>query len=760
MQLDASVVEEFLAFFQKSVPEDAVLGFTAIKPNDIKNFFYIASDSPKEIAKRVVKLAESGYNTYIRCSVLRSIPNKGRGTKAVTYGTSFLYADIDSKSDATLKKIQGFLKPTILVDSGHGYHVWYKIKGFVEDIDEIEARNAWISQRLNGDKCYDAARVLRIPGTLNWKNPENPLPVKAVEFNADVEYSLDTFDKVEIVEANKVTPIVPEPLPHDFLTQVKEKDETLYSRIVSEDAAVHAGAPTLPSGRIDRSRNDIWVAVKLLSNGFTKGQVLSVLTHPQWVTGEKYKKTHNITYALRTIAAAEKFLSESVEKKKALTQFFRVSARGTLQFVPKKMGDYLMSKHPVITIGGQFYIYFHGVYKRDTSDLIRREIVQLLGEEWSSHRENEVIAYLRSSTAVAPDDIQTKYINVKNGLLDPITRELHTHTPRYKSITQLPVIYDVTADASPAVDFVSSIVPRETVSTVFEFLAFTLMPGYRYKKILFLVGESNTGKSTLLNWMRAFLGAQNVSSVPLRALVTDKFASASLYGKLANIYADLDALPLSSVAQIKSLSGGDAIEAQYKFEKPFTFVNSAKLIFSANEFPAIPGGDAAFYKRFLVIPCTNVFRFKDNANPFVLEKYTTPEVLSGALNLVLDAYRTLVQRGGFNDDAEALKRGLHMFEAATNSVITFIADDTIADASAMYTKQQFYMLYRQWCVSTGHSPLSMTRFYRTLKSYLDSFKMRYKYLRDDDGVQRWYVVGRRVISAPKVLSDGRISTTV
>lgn len=755
--IDASVTEKFLTFYLNAVPGTSVVAFTAIRKGSIENFFYPASVDPHAIVLRVSDLVRKGYNLYVRCSVLKKEPTKGRGLKVDTLGTSFLYADIDTK-DGVLEKLAQFKKPTILVDSGHGYHVWYRIGLFETDIKKAEEKNAWIASSLGGDKCFDAARVLRVPGTLNLKDPSNPLPVSMVEFNPHLIYPIDAFESSKISSSAdaEFDVISAEPLPEDFLERIKKHSKPLYNRIISEGTAIRSGAPALPSGHIDHSRNDMWVSVKLLAMGYSKGAVLSVLTHPTWVTGEKYRQKANITYAIRTVVGAAKFLEEEGSKKPGTTRFFNVSSSGSLRFIPKKLGDYLQKRHPTITIGGQFYIYSNGVYKRDSLGLLRQEIVSLLKDEWTSHRENEVVSYIRSSTLLSPDDVQAKYINLLNGLLNPQTGQLYPHSPDYKSIIQIPVTYDPREDSSPAVDFVSSIVPKDVVDTVFEFLAFTLMSGYRYKKILFLVGESNTGKSTLLNWIRGFLGPWNVSTVALRALASDKFASASLYGKLANIYADLDSLPLSSVAQIKSLTGGDPVEAQYKFEKPFSFVNTAKLVFSANEFPSISGGDAAFYKRFLVIPCSNTFEFGKSADPFILEKYSTSSVLSGALNRVLEAYHVLLKRGGFREDMYTLQKGMDMLGENTNSVVAFIKEDTTEDPKAIYTKQQLYTLYKQWCYATGHSPLSMTKFGRFLKSFSKRLNITYKYMHAEQR-QKWSVVGRRVLSEPRETEDGRVT---
>src|SRR5690606_38296347 len=98
-------------------------------------------------------------------------------------------------------------------------------------------------------------------------------------------------------------------------------------------------------------------------------------------------------------------------------------------------------------------------------------------------------------------------------------------------------------------------------------------------------GEGSNGKSVFLGLIEAFLGAENVSNVSLHDLTSDRYASAELYGKMANIFADLRADKITDAGTFKVVVSGDRIRAQRKHQQPFTFKPYAKLIFSANQIP-------------------------------------------------------------------------------------------------------------------------------------------------------------------------------
>jgi hypothetical protein len=74
------------------------------------------------------------------------------------------------------------MPPSVVVDSGHGYHAYWKL---TEAVPFEKARLAMIgiARDLDGDHVYDQPRILRIPGTTNYKDRALPVPVRTVVFN-------------------------------------------------------------------------------------------------------------------------------------------------------------------------------------------------------------------------------------------------------------------------------------------------------------------------------------------------------------------------------------------------------------------------------------------------------------------------------------------------------------------------------------------------------------------------------------------------
>src|SRR5207248_1316965 len=151
--------------------------------------------------------------------------------------------------------------------------------------------------------------------------------------------------------------------------------------------------------------------------------------------------------------------------------------------------------------------------------------------------------------------------NVRNGLLNVRTRELTAHTPEHLSPVQIAAAFNADATCPQINMFTSSTIP-ELIELFMEIAGLLLIPDNRHQTAIMLLGPGGTGKSTTLNTISALLGGENVAAVPLHALDEDRFATADLYGRLANVFADLPSHALKSSSIFKSITGGDRIRAE------------------------------------------------------------------------------------------------------------------------------------------------------------------------------------------------------
>jgi phage/plasmid-associated DNA primase len=166
-------------------------------------------------------------------------------------------------------------------------------------------------------------------------------------------------------------------------------------------------------------------------------------------------------------------------------------------------------------------------------------------------------------------------------MVNLLTLETMPHSPDFLATVQIPVSYYYHGINSPVADFyewvldplsISILCPRimkfmnevmalDDVETVLDIIAYCLWRDLPFHKYLLFNGSGRNGKGTMLAVIKAFLGTSNVSGESLHKLLNSRFSTSKLYGRLANIHADLSNEALKDTGMLKMLTGGDPIPA-------------------------------------------------------------------------------------------------------------------------------------------------------------------------------------------------------
>lgn len=381
------------------------------------------------------------------------------------------------------------------------------------------------------------------------------------------------------------------------------------------------------------------------------------------------------------------------------------------KFVARQQAEALRAETPIaVSPAGGLYVYAGGTYRPNESDL-RSRLVEHLGDDWKRNRAEEVLSFLRDSSPKLWREPPRDRVNCVNGIVD-LAGKIEPHSPDFLSPIQIPVAFDQTAECPAIERFMGEILATDLVELVWELAGYLTIPDQSLQMAFMFLGEGANGKSTLLNLLMTLIGKENVASVALHRLDEDRFATAELVGKLANVFADLDARALQASSIFKSITGGDSITAERKYAHPFTFSPYARLLFSANEPPPTPDTSDAFYRRWEIIPFERRFQV-GKADRRLIDRLTTPAELSGLLNHGLARLEDLQQRGAFrsSDSGEAAKE---RFRTDSDSVAGFIDDACRVDGDARAPKPRFYAAYKEWCVDSNRRPKGKQKFNRQI----------------------------------------------
>jgi putative DNA primase/helicase len=291
---------------------------------------------------------------------------------------------------------------------------------------------------------------------------------------------------------------------------------------------------------------------------------------------------------------------------------------------------------------------------------------------------------------------------IENGILNIHTLELTAHTPEHYALSMLPVHYNKAARCPKFGRFLSEILNGKMVNTMLEFIGYCLYKSTKYEKAALFIGKGDNGKSTLLNALDIFFGRQNISNASLQDLSGgNKYATADLYGKMVNTFADLKAEKLKDTGPFKMLVSGDWFRAERKYCQPFSFQSRAKLIFSCNTIPQSNDEGYAYYKRWLIFHFERSFIGEERDNK-LMDKITTQEELSGLLNLALISLRRLIKNNEFSetDGIDTVQRD---YESNSNTVTSFVNEmcEATREENDDIISRDLFDEYTKYCKTNG-----------------------------------------------------------
>ncbi len=313
--------------------------------------------------------------------------------------------------------------------------------------------------------------------------------------------------------------------------------------------------------------------------------------------------------------------------------------------------------------------------------------------------------------------VEVGYLPVKNGVLDLETRELREARPEDYLLGRLPVEYDpeATIEETRFKEFLLQSVKGDDRDKLQEYAGYTLLKNAQpYKKALFLIGPTDSGKGTFLKTVEYILGEENVASEALYDLVNTRWGTHSIYGKMANVSNEVSPEGISNVGQFKMLTGGeDKVTAEDKGVSKYKFTVTQKFLFATNEFPEVENADEAFFNRLLFVEFPN--SFSDDKDETLLDDLR--DEVSAIFNWMLEGLDRLRENGGSFTGERAIddKRDI---TKAFGSPIEQFAHNTLEVTNIsehVVHKKQLYAAFTRYCDFIKADTETQTKFTRTLK---------------------------------------------
>lgn len=359
----------------------------------------------------------------------------------------------------------------------------------------------------------------------------------------------------------------------------------------------------------------------------------------------------------------------------------------------------------------KFYVYEKGqwihIFEIELLSRISRKILEIT--RYTLPIRKQILDNFKLLKYISLDKLNwTELINLNNGMMNPNDGMLMEHDPMFYSTNRLPYAYKEDAKCELWIKTITEIFEGDIdkLNILQEFFGYCLTRDTKQHKALLLLGESRSGKSTIIQTLRNVIGTSNCSSVPLKYLSNAQY-SAMLINKLVNIDTDVSAKAEQFEAEFKTITSGEPVSVNQKYIAAFDFVPYCKIVMAANIFPKITDHSSAFYNRLIIIPCDRVF------DPSEQNRNLSSELLnelSGILNWAIKGLERLNNRGRF-ENLDFMKDAVQQLENENNPVYLFFEEhvENSIDDSFYILKSDLYSKYVDWSRRTNNYVLSQNR---------------------------------------------------
>jgi putative DNA primase/helicase len=302
------------------------------------------------------------------------------------------------------------------------------------------------------------------------------------------------------------------------------------------------------------------------------------------------------------------------------------------------------------------------------------------------------------------DPSSSKFLlNFQNGTLDLTTGKLRVHDKRDKLTRMVPHKYDPDAGCPTWIETLNLAFDGNTELMDFMQRAFGYtLSGSVAAQVLFICwGESgNNGKSTLLEGFSRILGLGYSQMSDMKVITSvdmDNRVSSSLArmrgARMINMNEAEDRQRLNE-SLVKAITGGDMVEACYKFREPFQYMPTGKLWIRTNEKPIIRSLGESMWRRVMLIPFTNVIPTATRMSRDEIDNLIDAEA-EGILNWAVRGFKSWYSEG--LNPPEIIQEAIREYRSEQDIIGQFFDECVVRDPGANVSRSSTFQIFTHWC---------------------------------------------------------------
>lgn len=388
-------------------------------------------------------------------------------------------------------------------------------------------------------------------------------------------------------------------------------------------------------------------------------------------------------------------------------------------FLFDKFATFLKNNNHIIKINNQLHIYKNGIYISGLAEIEAEMIQHIPG--LNRAKRTEVLAYLDILIRENSKAEDANLIAFENGLYNIVDDSFVEFTPEHIITNKIRWKYNPEAYSELADKTLNKIACNDPQirALLEEAIGYCFYRRNELGKAFILTGDKSNGKSTFLSMVQCLLGDENISSLDLKEL-GDRFKTAEMFGKLANIGDDIGDEFIANPAIFKKLVTGERVSAERKGQNPFEFNNYSKLLFSANNIPRIKDKTGAVQRRLTIIPFDARFSADDpDFNPYIKHLLKTDEVMEYLINLGISGLKRVLLNRKFTGSTR-VQKAMDEYEENNNPIIGFFRE--CEDEEFQIENEPtnvVYKRYQEYCLANSLQPMSNIEFSKQVNRILN-----------------------------------------
>lgn len=419
-----------------------------------------------------------------------------------------------------------------------------------------------------------------------------------------------------------------------------------------------------------------------------------------------------------------------------------LESRAKHQIVLAEIADCIQGCLHLKRIGEQIFYYRSIVWKKlvdgenlraVTNDIL--DVHDMLNRGQFAEIYNILKGRAHSFEVLDVGSVELQYkINFQNGVYDLRKDTMYPHSPDYAFISFIPHDFHVGNPSNGSVfeSYLESISLGNCAvrKRILQWIAYSVSNLPNIKKIALLLGERDSGKTTLALLISMIVGQENVQSFSFDSIT--RFSNDAMFGKKVGLCTDLKGSRLSaeSVEWLKNQTGGDFVHADVKHSRQtYSYVSSCKYIIASNFRPDL-GNDDALENRFLVIPFPKSIS-EEQKNYNLL--HDIRQELQHIFYIAFDALREFLDGGmQFADIGEWDYYIPDFYSNQEDDVANFFRECCCLNKNGVVSRAEMYEAYCSYAEEQGFQKMSSTKFFR-----------RFKKIAHENGVRDDTNAGRR-----------------